>query len=324
MRKSTKNTVVNRITTPLQNYHEGGGNYDGSYAFDGFVENKYFTSDRTIKLNSSFERADGKPLKGFGLEIEMESNLTMSSEHNAVMCRDYLATSLPKELFKYQRDGSLNYGVEAITQPMTKEFIRNNYPNFRIMWQKMDVLGLRPGDHCGMHVNMSNALFGKDTLTQIDNIKKFTYFINATNNYKLCCKLLNRSYSRIGFCEQMGRYETKEGAQNADTSMWVETRTNHGVSMNLAHFEKGRVELRLVGPQPKYANFRNTMEVIFHLIDRINSISWNKIDDLYEVFKGCNQYVVDRLYDCYTDGLITSDLYSKINDAKIEVDFGRN
>ena len=186
------------------------------------------------------------------------------------------------------------------------------------------MLGLRPGDHCGMHVNMSNALFGKNEETQIDNIKKFAYFINATNNYKLCCKLLNRSYSRIGYCSQMEQYMTKNSAQNADAYWWTEDESDHSVSMNLAHYSNGRVECRLVGPQPKYANFRNTMEVIFHLIDRLNNISWAKIDDLYEVFKGCNQYVVDRLYDCYNDGLITGELYSKINDAKTSVDFGRN
>ena len=59
----------------VQSYHEGGSYLDNeSYAFQGYESNKYFTSDRYIKLDENFNRPDGKPLKGYGLEIETECN----------------------------------------------------------------------------------------------------------------------------------------------------------------------------------------------------------------------------------------------------------
>ncbi|MBO7515684.1 MAG: hypothetical protein J6T47_08690, partial [Lachnospiraceae bacterium] len=43
------------------------------YAFQGFSGNWYFNSDRKIALDRNFQREDGQPLQGYGIELEMES-----------------------------------------------------------------------------------------------------------------------------------------------------------------------------------------------------------------------------------------------------------
>ena len=37
------------------------------------------------------------------------------------------------------------------------------------------------------------------------------------------------------------------------------------------------------------------MESVFFLCQRVQSISWKDCDNVEKVFKGCNQYVFDRL-----------------------------
>jgi hypothetical protein len=70
---------------------------------------------------------------------------------------------------------------------------------------------------------------------------------------------------------------------------------SHGNCLNYSHYGAGRIEIRLVGGQKNYACFRNTMETVFHVVERCASISWADCDNIAEIFKGCNQYVYDRL-----------------------------
>ena len=70
---------------------------------------------------------------------------------------------------------------------------------------------------------------------------------------------------------------------------------DHHCSVNMGHYAEGNVELRLVGGQKDYPCFRNTVESLFWIVDRCKHISWNNTDSIVEIFKGCNQYVFDRL-----------------------------
>jgi hypothetical protein len=159
-----------------------------------------------------------------------------------------------------------------------------------------------------MHVNVSNAIFGDTLEKQKDSIRKLHYFINK--NYELCCRLLNRDEDHTDYCGEM-YYGDKEYCKTMELDCG-----SHGTCMNYSHFKKGRVEIRLVGGQSNYYEFRNTMEVVFFLCDRMRKISWDDLDDLAKVFKGCNQYVVKRLRYSYING---SD-YEKIANNAIHED----
>ena len=55
------------------------------------------------------------------------------------------------------------------------------------------------------------------------------------------------------------------------------------------------------------------METVFHLIDRVNKLSWRDLDDVEKLFTGCNNYVFDRLSsNCLNAGVITSDIVNAI------------
>lgn len=286
--KQERNVQLARV----QGWHEGGrGWHDESYAFRGYDGNYYFTSDRKIPLSEDFRREDGKPMKGYGLEIEVESWGIKDRNALAEVMEKIVFPHFPQGLFKMQSDSSLHGGecaVECITQPITKEGIRNNYSAFKVMYNKyfkaFDMSAERSGN-CGMHVNISVGNFGATEEAQEENIRKLFYLIN--HHYEFFLRALMRKPDHTHYASRMYEDAWTMNVHGFDT--------DHGVCFNLGHYDAGRIELRIVGGQKDYGAFRNTMEVVFHLVERVKKISRRSCDDLVAVFKGCNKYVYDRL-----------------------------
>lgn len=310
MRKDTLNKRQYVQTREQDTYH--GGIWDESYAFRGWASNKYFTSDRYIALDSNFNRADGKPLKGYGIELEFESRFITGSNVITEVFDKTCAALFPADLFKYQSDSSLdsNASCEAITQVMTKEFIRNHYPEFKCMFDSyFNALGFsasRSGN-CGMHVNISVGAFGASAGAQEAAVRKLFYIINR--HYAVFCALLKRNPSRTHYCSQM------RGWQDARTVDLHSFGSSHGVCLNLGHYDTGRVEIRLASGQKNFPQFRNTMEVIFHVVNAVKTLSWADCDKLEMIFFGCNAHVLDRIKDAYREALIDTETYDRIDAA---------
>ena len=280
----------------------------------------YFRSDRYMVLDRWFNRPDGQPLRGYGLEIESEC----SGFRDNILAEIYtniIFKLFPDDLFKMEHDGSLASGrsAEVITQIMTKSFIRNHYKDFKSMYDVyFRAFGISCADsgNCGMHVNISNALFGGTQAIQDDAIRKLFYFVNR--NYTLCCKLFKRNERRTMYCGQMACPDI----DRMKTYRLTDRSNDHGVCINLSHYEQGRIELRLVGGQPDYYAFRNTMETVFWLVEHLHMVPWSKLNDLATVFKGCNQYVCKRLADCGIDPAVMDKILENRKDEDLELHNG--
>lgn len=315
MRKDSKQTKTVQLET-VHGYHEGS--YNGNYAYQGFKSNKYFTSDRWIALDENFNRPDGQPLKGYGLEIETECSGLSNQTLYAELLQKLIFAHFPDDLFKLQRDGSLggDISAECITQVMAKSFIRNHYNDFKLMYDTyfpaFKISCSRSG-RCGMHVNISNALFGASEETQSVAIRKLLYVVN--HHYKLFATMTNRSLAHTDYCGQMPAYSTMEGARNADL---YHMSGSHCNCFNGSHYPEGRIELRIVGGQSNFPCFRNTMECIFHVVEAVKKLSWKDLDDVTKIFSGCNQYVFDRLRSkCYDMNTITTEQLDAIQNTVI-------
>ena len=310
--KANKQAAISQIG----GYH-GGNFHNENYAFEGFQSNKYFTSDRYIALDAGFQRTDGKPLKGFGLEIETECSGIHNPQVLAEVLNKIIFPHFPADLFKLQRDGSLSgdTSAECITQIMTREFIRNNYGNFKLMYNTyFPAFGITCGPNCGMHVNISRGLFGRSDKAQTEAVRKLYYIVNK--HYDLCCALFHRDRNRTVYCSRMAH--SMDYCKSMDLGSCS---SNHGVSFNLGHWNTGRIEIRLVGGQKNYACFRNTMECVFHLCDAVKTLTWADCDDLTKIFAGCNQYVFDRLKSyCRDSGTITAADLDKIRPTVQQVE----
>lgn len=313
MRKDAKQVRTAELAR-VQGYHAGGSGWGSeNYAYAGFKSNKYFTSDRYIPLNESFVRPDGKPLKGYGLEIETECRGIHNQGVYAEVLSSIIFAQFPADLFKMQNDGSLSgdTSAECITQVMTKEFIRNNYSAFKLMYDTyFPAFNITCGTNCGMHANISRACFGRSEAAQTLAVKKLYYIINK--HFDLCCVLLNRDRHNTHYCSRMS-YDV-EYVKNLDLSRQS---SSHGVSFNLGHWNAGRIEIRLVGGQKNYPCFRNTMECIFWLVDAVKRISWSDCDDISKIFAGCNQYVFDRLTKCRTEGVLSNGIVEAVRPTVI-------
>ena len=231
----------------IQGYH--GNNWTGeSYAFEGFKSNKYFASDRPIKLTANMERPDGQPLAGFGLEQEVELFGDLTGFALAELMSKVIFPLFPDDLYKMQHDGSLGHdrrdrdddeenavGVECITQVMTKAFIRNHYKDWKTMYNTyfpaFNISASQSG-RCGMHVNISNALFGKTVPEQTEAIRKLHYIVNR--HFDFCCRLFNRDPRQTGYCAQMAY----AGARHMDICGG-----SHYVCMNYSHFRADYTEV---------------------------------------------------------------------------------
>lgn len=317
MRQSSKQSQHTTIAS-VQLYH--GGNFrNEAYAFQGYTKNKYYTSDRVIELTDNYERADGKPLKGYGLEIETECN---GIENQTVLAEVYEKIIFPKfptDLFKMQNDGSLggDSSAECITQIMTREAIRNNYNAFKTMFDVyFPAFGISAADsgRCGMHVNISLGCFGSSAVAQADAVRKLYYIIN--HHYYLMCSAFRRNPDRTHYAARMD-----DNINHAKTMDLTAQLCSHGVCFNLGHYNAGRVEIRLVSGQKNYAAFRNTMETVFFLVDRVKTISWAACDSPAAIFEGCNNYVFSRLSLCRDENRLTDDDLELIRPTVKTVDY---
>ena len=268
---------------------------------------RIYTSDRWKEMTDW--------AKTIGLEIEtsctwydVHGASGASAEAIGALLQEVVFKEFPKDLVRWEQDCSIS-GAECVTQCMTKEFIRNHYPQFKNLFDVyLPKFGMLPNDTCGMHCNIGLGMLGDTDEKRLESARKLFYFVNK--NFDLSCMLLNRNRSRVGYCGQMREWTN---AKTIDPHNYY---SDHGVCFNWGHFyegsKKARVELRLVGPQKTFAQFRNTMETIFHLISAVKKCSWKDMDSIEKVFKGCNKYVLDRLSKCRTNGLISEELYQRI------------
>jgi hypothetical protein len=295
--------AVGLVTTPKQ------------YAFLGFTDNRYYTSDRYIKLDSNWTRADGKPLKGIGFEIELHSVAIAEDYVLANVLKQCVLNKLPDGLFKMQDDCTLggNSGAECITQVMTKEFIRNHYADWKSFWEACKMFDITADNGCcGMHANLSLGLFGTSKKAQDEAIRKLYYIINK--HYDFFKVALHRN-GQTTWCGQMDYSCAK--TMNLETMS-----SSHNNCLNYSHYNVGRIEIRLVGGQKNYACFRNTCEMLFFLIDRVKEITWKDCDHLTKIFKGCNSYVFDRIKDnCLSASVITRTEVETIRESVISVHY---
>lgn len=289
----------------VEGYHASG--WDENYAQAGFGnENEesaalFFASDRAKSLKEieeALQHGENVPIpKGYGIEVELGTEIYSRLLFETAMSKGF-TDLFPAKLWKLQRDGSLEperrgcVTGEAITQVFAKSWMRNNYRNFKLFWQFMDECGIRPNDSCGMHVNVGLYMFGKDIDTQCRNIAKIHNWI--MNNWETALALVHRKPECAA--QWSARMPRMTAAQIAEGN------GNHHVAMNYSHLYESeitarRVEFRLVGPQKSYPAFRNTMEVIFHLVEQSKKLSAADFNDPSKLWRGANWHVHNRLRD---------------------------
>ena len=290
MRKESKREL-NANTTEMRRYH-AQSNFNCERANDFSGGARYYTSDRHVALESV------ETPKAYAIEWEMASNLTQNGTILATILRPELERLFPVNFFKYERDATVD--IEVVSQIATKEFWRNHYAEMKSAYTYLNTIETYPnarrGVSCGMHVNISMACFGKDSATQEKNIMKIHNLINRNNkSYTFMCDMLHRERAHTQWC----------GKMRADE---LDRCGSHSYCMNYSHMSEGkasRIEIRLVGAQQTFGNWRNTMEVIFHLVKKCKELSAKDFENPVKLWSGCNRYVFNRLSTIGNDVKLT-------------------
>lgn len=295
MRRNAQNAITTNEVRNLAMYHSGTFNRLTAYNSDRkiFLNSDYTVStENTASILKMFK--ENSRMNLFGIELETYTSRygrTYDDEMQGTIYCNVLHMIFDKcgfddDFFKTETDCTVS--AESVSQTFTKAWMRNNYRCFKAMYEMFDKLGITTNSvKVGMHVNMDLANFGSKYDEQIKNVRKFGYLINK--HYDLFKAAFYRKNTE--WCPRM----------NATKEYWKDTDlcripTAHNMCcVNVGHVRQNRVELRLVAGQKNYACFRNTMEVVFHIVDKIKSLSWDDLDDITKVFKGCNNYVYDRL-----------------------------
>ena len=278
-----------------------------------------FNSDRKIKLADDYtvsaentESAKkickvGSRLKLIGLEVETvgEPIRLGSTAYTNLLDLIFSKSGFDDDFFKIEADCTVN--GECITQTFTKGWLRNNYKSWKAMYELFEVFKITTADQrCGMHVNLDLRNFGDDFETQCENVRKLGYVINK--HYDLFRVAFNRTGTTT-WCPRMNT--TMDYWKNTDFD-YIPT-SHDRCCINVGHIRQNRIEIRLVGGQTNYPCFRNTMETVLFLVDRICKLSWKNLDDIVTIFSGCNRYVLDRLStNCLNARVITSENVEKI------------
>lgn len=152
--------------------------------------NSHLINDHSYRPNPLFKRTHDsmQDTSFFGVELEVESVGGSRDEGAEFIFKAFNGTSDPNEasVVYLKSDGSLNYGFEIVTHPMTFDYAMN-----KMDWShltRLSKMDYRSWDTstCGLHIHTSRRGF-KDKR----HLWFFTQLING--HYAQCIKLAGRS-----------------------------------------------------------------------------------------------------------------------------------
>lgn len=137
---------------------------------EAYNDNYDYKPESFIPLRTPLDTND-TPLYGVELEMTCPDGRSDSAYH--------ILTNLPESetpLFYFKYDGSVDYGMEMNSHPMTLNFMKS-LPN---LTQIIKESGAQINDSCGLHIHISRSGFKNDK-----SIENFYYNVLATRKFML-------------------------------------------------------------------------------------------------------------------------------------------
>jgi len=290
----------------VEHYHHGT-----------YEKRRVFASDRPNDATRDYRLVKDNSLPAmYGIELETEAFGITSSTTYANLLKQVCFQHFHNDLWKVESDISLrgaDVAAECITQPMTRAFIRNNYRNFQAMYEMFSAFGIdnaRTGD-CGQHCHISATCFGRTPGTQNDAIRRFFFIV--MRYFKTVCTMTCRNVSNTHYCQR--------AMPSLAYEMRLDDQFDHYCAVNLSHYSRGDIEFRVPGGQPDFESFRATLETVFQLVDAAKNLTREQCNDIRNVFRGCNQYVLDALRRANQAGYVSDEALADISADSVAVDW---
>ena len=216
-----------------------------------------------------------------GFELEVENGNVDNEERNNDA--RYIRTHYPELGLCFEHDGSLDYGFEIISQPMTMNYIYEHKEDFKAILKYLDDKGYQShnGGRCGLHIHISKKAFGEvDSDTLDKNIKKLLLF---TETYKNELITFSRRQN-FHYCEFISS-KVKSSYDNMNKDIYYKSgevlqglnkRINRYQVVNLEN--SNTIELRVFRGTLKFETFMATLEFVNSLTEVIVNKAIRKIN----------------------------------------------
>lgn len=210
-----------------------------------------------------------------------------------------------------KHDGSIEYGFEIVSHPMTLNY-HMNCMNWENIFNKAIEMGYRSHqtDTCGLHIHINRNFFGSTYEEQEAAIARVVYFVEAHWNELL--KFSRRTEDSIM------RWATRYGIlENAKATYNKVKKSNYGryVSVNLQNPDT--IEFRIFKGTLKYKTFIATLQLVHELCvnakklndknfeslcwgDFVLSVNNNTKSELIEYLK-CRCLYINEPIECEED-----------------------
>ena len=226
------------------------------------IINRYHSNNNWIVHYTESERDDYMSDKlTLGLEIEVEGNTEFAKG---------FMERVDNDLIYLEKDSSVE-GFEIITQPMTREYATEVFPNkisegFKYL-RDNDFKGHNAG---GIHIHVAN--YG-DTRLTVYRLKRLLYNLDSKQQ-SLFLKLTQRTKN--------------------DLIQWADNQVPFDMSIECAFLQDSRyeslnlddrtgtLEFRIFNSNLRVERISKNIEMVCSLLDYINSSSWNSSSDLYD------------------------------------------
>ena len=200
----------------------------------------------------------GEGNRYFGVELEIdgagESDRNAHAICNVANCSD--------ELIYMKRDGSLNEGMEIVTEPLTLDYHLKNMPWVDVL-EKAKSLGYssHSASTCGLHVHVNREAFGETEAEQDECIARILYFFEK--HWEELLKFSRRTRSQLD--QWAARYGLKEHPK--DILDHAKGNWARYTCVNLTN--RHTIEFRMMRGTLKY----NTLIATLQLLDRICDVA---------------------------------------------------
>ena len=236
--------------------------------------------ERDIDLDFKKLASDNTELYlGFELEVE-NGNVDNDDRNNDAR---YIRTHFPELGLCFEHDGSLDYGFEIISQPMTMNYIYEHKEDFKAILKYLDDKGYQShnGGRCGLHVHISKKAFGEVASDTLDkNIKKLLLFTETYKNELITfSRRQNFHYCEFISSKIKSNYDNMNKDiyyKSAEVLQGLNKRINRYQVVNLEN--SNTIELRVFRGTLKFETFMATLEFVNSLVEVIVNKAIRKIN----------------------------------------------
>lgn len=207
----------------------------------------------------------------FGVELEIDKG--GEDSNNAQVLLDIANKNDDRIYCKH--DGSLSYGFEMVSEPMTLEY-HTNEMNWKNIFEKAIDMGYRSHNTstCGLHLHVNRTAFGKTYEQQEQAIGRVVYFVEK--HWNELFSFSRRTHESLN--QWSGRYATISNTTEETYKKAKDKRLGRYVAVNLENYNT--IEFRLFRGTLRYKTFLATLQLVDEICYCAINMTDKEIEDM--------------------------------------------